>query len=121
MNTADMSCLSPHAFQHLGCRDVRTVDGITLEDHIFLISQLPCCAQLALPFWAKITGRITNNREEETLLAVVATLLDNDGLPLAQYSDVMVLDAGEKGEFEVKLIEHHDRADAYRLTVEETE
>jgi hypothetical protein len=75
MNTADTSCLNPHAFQHLSCRDVCTIDGITLEDHIFLISQLPYCAQLALPFWAKIRGRITNNRVEEALLTVVATLL----------------------------------------------
>jgi len=120
MNTADMSCSNPNAFQHLSCSDIRIIDGITLENNIFLVSQLPCCAQLALPFWAKITGRITNNRTEEMLLTVVATLLDNNGLPLAEYTDVMALDAAEKGEFEVKLTEHHDSATSYRLTVMET-
>jgi len=121
MDTANVPCSNSNAFQHLGCSEICTIDGITLEDNIFLISQLPCCAQLALPFWAKITGRVANSRTEEMLLTVIATLLDKNGLSLAEYTDVIALDAGEKCEFEVKLTEHHDNATAYRLSVKETE
>ena len=109
------------AFQRLNCNNVDVPEGIVLENHIFLISQLPCCAQLALPFWAKITGRIINNKAEEMLLTIVVTLFDNEGFVLADYTDVIALDGGQKGEFEVKLIEHLDRAKAYALTVKETE
>ena len=70
--------------------------GIMLENHIFLVSQLPCCAQLALPYWAKITGRIINNRAEEVLLTVAVTLFDNDGSILGEYTDVIALDEDKK-------------------------
>jgi len=96
-------------------------EGIVLESHIFLGSQLPCCAQIALPYWAKITGKTINNRAEEVFLDIVATLFDDDGSMLADYTDVMALDGGQKGEFEVKLVEYHDRAKTYALTIKETE
>lgn len=118
---ADVICSNDAAFQHLRCDDIQVPDGILLENHIFLISQLPCCAQLALPYWAKITGKISNNQREEVLLSVVVTLFDNDGSILADYSDVIALDAGEKGEFEVKLAEHHHRAETYTIIIEQRE
>jgi hypothetical protein len=55
------------------------------------------------------------------LLAIVVTLFDNDGLMLADYTDVMALDGGQKGEFEVKLVEHHEKTITYALTIKETE
>ena len=121
MGINDTICSNDPAFQHLGCNNIYVTEGITLENHIFLVSQLPCCAQLALPFWAKITGRIINNRGEEMLLTATVSLFDNDGLMLADYSDVMALDGGQKGEFEVKLFEHHERAKTYALVIKETE
>jgi hypothetical protein len=114
-------CSNGPAFQHLVCSNIDIAEGIVLESNIFLVSQLPCCAQLALPFWAKITGRIINNKAEEMLLSITATIFDNDGSALAGYSDVMALDGGRKGEFEVKLVEYHDRATTYSLTIKETE
>jgi len=114
-------CSNNTAFKDLICNNVDITEGIMLENHIFLISQLPCCAQLALPFWAKITGRIINNKTEEVLLAVVVRVFDSDGSALANCTDVMALDGGQKGEFEIKLVEYHDRAKTYTLGIKETE
>jgi hypothetical protein len=114
-------CWNDPSFQNLSCNDIDIPEGILLESHIFLLSQLPCCAQIALPFWAKITGRIINNQAEEILLTIVITVFDNDGVALAAYTDVVALDAGQKGEFEVKLVEDHDRAKTYALAIKETE
>lgn len=121
MTTANTTCSNSQASQPLSCNSIQITEGIVLENHILLVSQLPCCAQLALPFWAKITGRIINNKTEEVLLTVVATLFDNDGLTLADYTDAVALDEGQKGEFEVKLVEYHDRAKTYALTIKEAE
>jgi hypothetical protein len=120
MAVNDTTCSNDPAFKHLICNNIDIAEGIVLESHIFLISQLPCCAQLALPFWAKITGWIINNKAEEMLLTIVATIFDNDGLALTDYTDLMALDGGQKGEFEVKLVEYHDRAKTYALTIKET-
>jgi hypothetical protein len=120
MAVNDTICSHDMSFQYLRCNDIDVPEGIVLESHIFLVSQLPCCAQLALPFWAKITGRIINNKAEEMLLTIVATVFDNDGLALTDYTDVMALDGGQKGEFEVKLVEYHDRAKTYTLKIKET-
>jgi len=108
-------------FRRLPCLRIELADGMDLEYHLFLVSQLPCCAQIALPFWAKITGRIRNDRTEDALLKITVRLLDNDGLPLADYTDVMALDGEQNGDFEVRLIEHEDLAKDYTLTVEEVE
>jgi len=121
MTTVNTTCSNSQAFQTLNCNSIQVTEGIVLENHIFLVSQLPCCAQLALPFWAKITGRIMNNKTQEVLLTVVATLFDNDGLTLGDYTDAVALDEGQKGEFEVKLVEYHDRAKTYALTIKEAE
>lgn len=121
MVTNDTICLNNPAFHQLKCDYINIIEGITLENHVFLISQLPCCAQLALPFWAKITGRIHNNRAEDVFLTIAATIFDNDGSLLAVYTDVIALDEEQKGEFEVKLVEHNDRAKTYALTIKEME
>jgi hypothetical protein len=121
MAANDIICSDGPAIQHLRCNDMHVPEGIVLESYIFLVSQLPCCAQIALPYWAKITGKTINNRAEEVFLDIVATLFDDDGSMLADYTDVMALDGGQKGEFEVKLVEYHDRAKTYALTIKETE
>ena len=121
MGADDVICSNGPASQRLSCSGIHIIEGVTLEKHIFLVSQLPCCAQLALPYWAKITGRIVNNQAEEVLLTVAVTLLHNDGSMLADYADVIALDGGQKVEFEVKLIEQHDSAKSYALTIKEME
>jgi hypothetical protein len=121
MAVNDTTCSNSPAFQHLRCNDIQVADGIALENHIFLVSQLPCCAQLALPYWAKITGRISNNQSEEALLSVVVTLFDDEGSTLEDYTDVIALDGGQQGEFEVKLVEHHDRAEIYTIIIKQRE
>ena len=120
MAVNDTICSNDTAFQHLTCNNINITEGVILESHIFLVSQLPCCAQIALPYWAKITGRIINNKAEEMLLTIVATVFDSDGLALTDYIDVIALDGGQKGEFEVKLVEDHDKAKTYALTIKET-
>ncbi len=121
MAATNTICSDNSAFQNLTCSNIDIIDGVTLENHVFLISQLPCCAQLALPYRAKITGRIKNDMTEDVLLAVTVTLRDNNGLALAEYNDVIAIDEKQKGEFEVKLIEYDDRAKTYSLTVKKTE
>jgi hypothetical protein len=120
MAVNDTICSNDTAFQHLKCNNINIAEGVILESHIFLVSQLPCCAQIALPYWAKITGRIINDKAEERLLTIVATIFDSDGLALTDYIDVIALDGGQKGEFEVKLVEDHDKAKTYALTIKET-
>ena len=121
MASNNTMCSDNPGVQHPGCNEIDAPENIVLESHIFLVSQLPCCAQLALPFWAKITGRIINNRAEEVFLTIVATVFDNDGSMLGAYTDVIALDEEQEGEFEVKLVDHHDRAKTYALTITETE
>ncbi len=121
IGTHDMMCANDTVFSQLQCGVIRVIDGVELENHIFLVSQLPCCAQIALPYWAKITGRIKNALPREVLLNIVATLFDNDDLMLADYTDVIALDRGEKGEFEVKLIEYHNGAKIYAIDIKEIE
>ncbi|MBA4389861.1 MAG: hypothetical protein C0399_02865 [Syntrophus sp. (in: bacteria)] len=120
MDIKELNCINDPAFRRLQCHDTKIVDGILLENHLFLISLLPCCAQLALPYWAKITGRIMNQRTDEVLLNIMVTLFDDCGSPLTDYTDMIALESGEKGEFEVKLVEYHDRAKTYTILIEET-
>jgi hypothetical protein len=121
MAVNDATCSNDPGFQHLSCSNIDIAEGLTLENHIFLVSQLPCCAQLALPYWAKITGWIINSKSEEMLLTITATVFDKDGLTLANYTDVMALDGGQKGEFEVRLVEYCGKATTYSLAIKETE
>jgi hypothetical protein len=120
MDTKELDCIIDPAFRQLQCHNTKIVDGILLESHLFLLSLLPCCSLLALPYWAKITGRIINEGTEEMLLNIMVTLFDDGGAPLTNYTDMIALDGGEKGEFEVKLIEYHDRAKTYTISIEET-
>ncbi len=103
------------------CNAVEIAEDIELQGHLFLLSLLPCCAQLALPYWAKILGRVFNQRTDEVLLTVKVTLVDGVGSPLAAYTDNVALESGEKGEFEVKLADYQTESAAYRLAIEETD
>ncbi len=112
-----VSCEQPSSAKVPALVGIETMPGIELKDPIFLPSLLPCCAQLALPFMAKIIGDVRNCTPAEVMIEVAVSLLDGSGTRLADYSDVLALEADEKGRFEVKLIELPDEVAGYRITV----
>jgi hypothetical protein len=91
--------------------------GIVLAEHLLLTSLPPCCAQSALPYWAKVTGALTNRTAEDIVASITVTLLDVEGVSLAAYADTIFLDAGERSTFEVKLTEFRDRTTAYTINI----
>lgn len=102
-------------------KDVHPAEGIAFEGHVFLLSLLPCCAQLALPYWAKVSGWLRNEREEEAVLSIMVSLLDDNTKPLAEYSDVIAIEPGEKGTFDVKLTDFQNTTRSYTITVADME
>lgn len=118
---AMIGCISPQDQKELRCRGIDCVDGITFEGHVFLLSLMPCCGLLALPFWAKISGWLVNERQEEALLSIMVTLFDEKQEPLASYSDVIAVEAGEKGSFDVKLVDFQEASQTYTITVTDME
>jgi len=113
--------ITPQNSRELTCTGIACVDGISFEGHVFLLSLMPCCGLLALPFWAKVSGRLVNEREEEAVLTVVVTLFDADGKHLADYSDVIAVEAGEKGTCDVKLLGFQETAETYTIAVTDME
>lgn len=93
--------------------------GIELKSHIFLMSPLPCCAQAALPFWAKVSGKLHSDKPEDVLASAIVTLYDDGGSNIIQYSDTFALEAGAITEFEVKLLEFRDLTKGYSITITE--
>ena len=116
-----IGCITPQGRKELKCAGIECVDDISFEGHVFLLSLMPCCGLLALPFWAKVSGWLINERKEEALLSIVVTVLDEHSGPLAAYSDVTAVEAGEKGSFDVKLADFQETADAYTITVTDME
>lgn len=100
---------------------MRSIDGISVEDQVFLPSLMPCCGLLALPFWAKVSGRLTNERHEEELITVTVTLFDAHDNVLADYSDVIAVEAGQKVAFDVKLLDFQEIAETYSIAVSDRE
>lgn len=97
------------------CSSLDAEPGLALERHILLMSPGACCAQTTLPFWARIILPVRNDAGEEHLASVTITLFDATGVALAEYSDVLALEAGETGEFDVKLVEHGDKTATYAV------
>lgn len=118
---AMIGCISPQDQKEIRCRGIDCIDGITFEGHVFLLSLMPCCGLLALPFWAKISGWLVNERQEEALLSVEVTLFDEKQESLASYSDVIAVEAGEKGSFDVKLVDFQETSQTYTITVTDME
>ena len=116
-----IGCITPQDTKELTCAGITCVDGISFEGHVFLLSLMPCCGLLALPFWAKVSGWLVNEREEEAVLTVVVTLFDADGKRLADYSDVIAVEAGEKGTCDVKLVDFQEMAETYTIAVTDME
>jgi len=116
-----IGCITPQDQKEPRCKDVHSLDGISIEGHVFLPSLMPCCGLLALPFWAKISGWLVNERQEEALITVTVTLFDAAGNILADYSDVIALESGQKGAFDVKLLDFQEVADTYSIAVSDRE
>ncbi len=100
---------------------VSVAQGIELRDPLFLPTLLRCCAQLALPYMAKVIGKIGNHLADEVMVKVTVALLDGREKSIGEKSDVLALEPGEWGEFEVKIVEMNTRAVRYRITVERTD
>ena len=94
---------------------VKTAPGLELGNHAFLRPLPPCCAQIASPYWARVIGAVSNSRSDEALIQVIATLFDDDGTVLGTHADFMVLDGGEKSEFDIKITKFYDRVRTYGL------
>lgn len=112
-----IGCITPQDQKEPRCTDVRSVDGISVEGHVFLPSLMPCCGLLSLPFWAKVSGWLVNDREEEALITVTVTLFDDKSSVLADYSDTIAVETGQKGTFDVKLLDHQEIAETYSIAV----
>lgn len=117
--TDNAGCRETGPFKKPEQADIRVSPGIELRSHIFLPSPMPCCAQAALPFWAKVSGKLYSRKQEDILVSAVVTLYDDCGVNIIQYSDTVALEAGEITEFEVKLLEFHDITKSYSITIEE--
>jgi hypothetical protein len=98
--------------------NVDAPQGIRLKEYLFLATLPPCCAQSALPYWAKVTGVVANRTLEDIVASVTVTLMNLKGAPLAAYVDTVFLDAGETSSFEVKLTEFRDTTVGYSIDIE---
>jgi hypothetical protein len=97
---------------------VRVSGGLLLKSYAFVISPVPCCAQGALPFWAKAMGTIVNNEVDETYVKVTARLLNRDQGPIGEYAEFMIIDGMGSGEFDVKITEFLRDTQTFHLEIE---
>lgn len=116
-----IGCITPQDQKEPRCTGMRSIDGISIEGQVFLLSLMPCCGLLALPFWAKVSGWLLNEREEEALITVTVTLFDDKDNALADYSDTIAVESGQKGAFDVKLLDHQEIAETYSIATSDME
>jgi hypothetical protein len=114
-------CESPCQDKPPAFLKLEAAPGIEVKGHTFILSPAPCCSQTALPFWAKVIGGIRNTSAQEVRVRVVVRLFNGDGSLMAAYSDEMILEGGEKGEFDVKLTDFERKGGLYSLEVETTD
>jgi hypothetical protein len=96
-----------------------TVSGIEISGNIFLLSpNQGCCAQTILPFWAKVIGRIRNRTTKEIFIKININLFDSNENMVSKCSDIIVLDAGQKGEFDVKITGNNTSISKYSIEAE---
>lgn len=116
-----IGCITPQDQKQPQCTGIESIEGIKVEGQVFLPSLMPCCGLLALPFWAKISGWLMNQRSEEAVVSVAVTLFDDKGAALADYSDIIAVDAGKRGTFDVKLLAFQEIAETYSIAVSDME
>jgi hypothetical protein len=98
----------------------KTAKGLEFGDHAFLRPLPPCCAQSASPYWARIIGTVKNNGPIEVMVTIIATIFNGTNEAMGTHNDFMALDAGEKGEFDIKIKTFYDNAAAYGLEATES-
>lgn len=104
-------CTNPE-FSH-----ANTHSDIELSDLLFLPSLAPCCAQAALPYWAKITGNMYNAGQNDLLVCVTVTTYDTDGAAIETLSDIVAIDKDTRASFEIKLIEYREITRKYSIDI----
>ena len=100
---------------------VRVAPGMEMGNHAFLRPLPVCCAQIASPYWARVIGSVSNRRADEAPVRVAATLFDKNGHVLGEHTDFMILDSGEKSEFDIKITSFYEDVRAYGLEVTDDE
>jgi hypothetical protein len=96
-------------------------DGLELKGQTVFLSPPGCCAQTALPFWAKVVGKVKNTTEREMLIDIAVQLMDAGDKAINTYFDIMALEAGRTGEFDVKLVEYNKNMKKYFIALKEIE
>ncbi len=92
-------------------------EGLSLGPHTFVISPLPCCAKIALPYWARVIGSIVNDEADEACVKVTVRLFDENRNPIHENGDFMIIDGKETGEFDVKIVDFLKEARTYDIEV----
>jgi hypothetical protein len=95
--------------------------GLKFGDHAFLTPLTPCCAKIASPYWARIIGTIVNTGPDETFATINATFFDESGIAMGMHNDSMILDPGQKGEFDIKVPVFYEGVRTYGLEALATE
>ena len=94
-------------------------DGLELKGQTVFLSPPGCCAQTTLPFWAKVVGKVRNTTEREMLINVAVHLMDAGDRAMNIYFDIMALEAGRTGEFDVKLVKYNKNMKKYFIALKE--
>ncbi|HOJ42791.1 MAG TPA: hypothetical protein PK800_01600 [Syntrophorhabdaceae bacterium] len=74
-----------------------------LKKHVVLFPPMPCCAQLAAPFWAKIIGIIENKAPKEYLIEIVVSLYDTHKTFINKCSETMFLENNKTSTFDIEI------------------
>ena len=98
---------------------VQVESGLVITGNRFLPSPPGCCSQTALPFWAKVIGRIENRTRREVGIEVVVTLFSIEMEILGSHSEIMILEAGQKGIFDIKLLDYGKDIRKYSIQASE--
>ncbi|MCX8110673.1 MAG: hypothetical protein N3D15_05445 [Syntrophorhabdaceae bacterium] len=96
-------CFEEMAKRQFKLMDVHLPEDIELKRHVVLFPPMPCCAQLAAPFWAKVIGSIVSKRDMESLIETTVTLYDQDRKVIKECSDCMFLEDGGEVEFDIQI------------------
>lgn len=98
--------------------EVTVGDGLESGAVAFVVSPLPCCAKAALAFWARVIGTVRNTERCEAYVRVTVEIMDDETTCGERYSDAMILDDLQTGEFDVKIVEFRREARSYNLLLE---
>ncbi len=83
--------------------DAHLPEALDLKRHVVLFPPMPCCAQLAAPFWAKIIGLINNRTDKELLIEATVILYDQYRNIIKECSEDMFLDGISECEFDIQI------------------